>query len=135
MAAKAIRKIVRYSLIVLGVLVVVLLVAPFFIDVNDYKTRIEQEVEDATGRHLSIGAVQASLFPWVGVRLDDVHLANRSGFSGHDFLSVERLHVKLALLPLLNRELEIKQFEVASPKVYLERHSDGQNNWDDLVAA
>ncbi len=134
MAAKAIRNIVRYSLIVLGVLVVVLLAAPFFIDVNDYKTRIEQEVEDATGRHLSIGTLQASLFPWVGVRLDNVHLANRQGFSEHDFLSVERLHVKLALLPLLNRELEIKQFEIVAPKVYLERHADGQSNWGDLIA-
>jgi len=135
MATKTISKIVRYSALVLGLVIVALLVAPFFIDVNDYKNRIEQEVEKATGRHLTIGAVQASLFPWIGVSLDDVHLANRAGFSGHDFFSVQRVHVKLALLPLLNREVEIKEFEIASPNIYLERHADGQSNWDDLTAS
>jgi len=132
-AKKAIHKIVRYSLIVLALVIVGLLIAPFFIDVNDYKSRIEHEVENATGRHLSIGEVQASLFPWVGVRLDQVRLANRDGFSERDFLSVERLHVKLALLPLLNRKIEIKQFEIDAPKFSLERHADGQTNWDDLL--
>jgi len=135
MAGKAINKILRYSSLVLGLVVVTLLVAPFFIDVNDYKNRIEHEVENATGRHLTIGAVQASLFPWVGVRLDDVHLANRTGFSEHDFFSVQRLHVKLALLPLLNRKIEIKEFEISEPNIYLERHADGQSNWDDLLAS
>jgi len=135
MATKTISKIVRYSALVLGLVIVALLVAPFFIDVNDYKNRIEQEVEKATGRHLTIGGIHASLFPWIGVSLDDVHLANRSGFSEHDFFSVQRLHVKLALLPLLNREVEIKEFEIASPNVYLERHADGQSNWDDLTAS
>ncbi|HKI61980.1 MAG TPA: AsmA family protein [Mariprofundaceae bacterium] len=133
MAGKAISKILRYSALVLGLMVVALLVAPFFINVNDYKNRIEHEVENATGRHLTIGAVQASLFPWIGVSLDDVHLANRAGFSEHDFFSVQRLHVKLALLPLLNRRVEIKEFEISGPNIYLERHADGQSNWDDLL--
>lgn len=130
-----IAKTVRYSLIVIGLLITTLLVVPLFIDVNSYKTQIEQSVEDATGRKLSIGKVSASLFPWIGVELDDVHLANREGFAKRDFISVQRLNVKLALLPLLSKNIEIKDFEVASPKIYLERHADGQSNWDDLVAS
>jgi uncharacterized protein involved in outer membrane biogenesis len=132
--SKAIGKTIRYSFIVLLLLIGGLLAAPFFIDVNDYKTEIEQGVEDATGRKLSIGGISASLFPWVGVQLDDVKLANRTDFSSNDFLAVQRLHIKLALLPLFRKEVEIKQFEVVSPKVYLERHADGETNWGDLVA-
>ena len=132
--SKAIGKTIRYSFIVLLLLVGVLLAAPFFINVNDYKTEIEQGVEDAIGRKLSIGGISASLFPWVGVQLDDVKLANRANFSSHDFLAVQRLHIKLALLPLFSKEVEIKQFEVVSPKVYLERHANGETNWGDLVA-
>ncbi|ATX79144.1 AsmA family protein [Mariprofundus aestuarium] len=131
----AIAKTVRYSLIILGLLIVGLLVAPFFIDVNSYKTQIEQTVEDATGRKLTIGNINASLFPWIGVELDDVHLANREGFAERDFASVQKLNVKLALLPLLSKNIEIKHFEVTSPIIYLERHEDGQSNWDDLVAS
>lgn len=127
-------KVIRYSLIVIILLIVALLVAPFFIDVNSYKTQIEETVEDATGRKLSIGNINASLFPWIGVELDDVKLANRQGFSDKNFLSVERLNVKLALLPLLSKNIEIKHFEVTTPKLHLERHSDGETNWGDLVA-
>ncbi len=129
----AITKTVKYSLIVIGVLIVGLLAAPFFIDVNTYKGQIEKTVEDATGRQLSIGNIKASLFPWVGVELDNVHLANRAGFAKRDFLSVERLHIKLALMPLLSKHVEIKDFEVVTPVIYLERHSNGETNWADLV--
>ncbi len=129
----ALVKTAKYGLIVVVLLVAGLLAAPFFIDVNSYKSQIEQTVEDATGRHLTIGHIQASLFPWVGVELDNVHLANRSGFAKQDFLSVERLHVKLALMPLLSKQVEIKHFELVTPVVYLERHADGETNWGDLV--
>ncbi|OIO72390.1 MAG: hypothetical protein AUJ57_05825 [Zetaproteobacteria bacterium CG1_02_53_45] len=128
-------KFVRYGLIVIVLLIAALLVAPFFIDVNTYKTRIEQTVEDATGRKLSIGNIKASLFPWIGVELENVHLANRQGFSEHDFASVQKLNVKLALMPLLSKNIEIKTFEVGTPKIYLERHADGETNWGDLVSA
>jgi uncharacterized protein involved in outer membrane biogenesis len=135
MMSGAIAKTVKYSLIVVGVLIVGLLAAPFFIDVNTYKGQIEKTVEDATGRQLSIGNIKASLFPWVGVELDNVHLANRTGFAKRDFLSVERLHVKLALMPLFSKNIEIKDFEVVTPVIYLERRSNGETNWGDLVAA
>ncbi|MFQ5345905.1 MAG: AsmA family protein [Mariprofundus sp.] len=133
--SKAMIKTIRYSFIILGLVIVALLVAPFFIDVDVYKRQIEQTVEDATGRHLSIGKMNASLFPWVGVELDDVHLANPTGYAKRDFLSVQRLHVKLALLPLLSKNVEIKHFEVVKPVIYLERRSNGESNWDDLVAS
>jgi len=133
--SRGIAKTVRYSLIVVGLVIVALLAAPFFIDVNVYKNQIEQTVEDATGRQLKIGNMKASLFPWVGVELGDVHLANRPGYAKRDFLSVKRLHVKLALLPLFSRNVEIKHFEVVTPVIYLERRSNGETNWGDLVAS
>ncbi|TLS65724.1 AsmA family protein [Mariprofundus erugo] len=129
----ALTKTIRYTLGVVGLVIVLLLAAPFFIDINSYKGEIEKKVEDATGRKLVVGNISASLFPWVGVELDDVRLANRSGFSSHDFVSVQKLHVKLALLPLLSKSIEIKHFEVVAPQLYLERHENGDTNWGDLA--
>lgn len=126
-------KTIRYALIVIVLAVVALLAAPFFIDVNSYKSQIEQQVEDATGRKLTIGSISASIFPWIGVELEDVHLANRSGFADRDFASVKKLNVSLALLPLLSKQVEIQAFEIDSPDIYLERHEDGQTNWGDLA--
>ncbi|MDX8403861.1 MAG: AsmA family protein [Mariprofundaceae bacterium] len=130
-----VKRSVKYSLGLLALLMIVLVITPFFIDLNSYKSQITEAVEDATGRALQIGAIDASLFPWVGMRLDDVRLANRSGFSDHDFLKVESLDVQVALLPLLSKKIEIKQFELNAPELFLERNAAGEGNWEDLLAS
>jgi len=130
---KLVKRTVKYSLIFLSLLIVALLAAPFFINVNDYKSIIVNKVEQATGRDVSIGDLHASLFPWVGVRMDDVRLANRPGFSDENFLRVKSLDVRLAMLPLLNRRVEIRRFVMDGPKLLLERDADGTGNWEDLL--
>jgi len=132
---KAARKTVKYSLILLALLAVALLAAPFFIDINHYKGLIIEKAEQATGRRVEISGLHASFFPWVGVRLDDVRIANRQGFSNEDFLQVKSLDVRLALLPLLSKRVEIKRFVLDSPKLLLERGADGAGNWEDLLPA
>jgi len=127
------KKIVRYSLSLLTVLIVLLLLAPFFLNVDDYKQQIEQRVEDETGRILKIGGLEASLFPWVGITLDNVVLANRMGFSHTDFLKVKHLDVQVALLPLLNKKLEIVRFNLVAPEIFIERNASGEGNWEDLL--
>jgi len=129
-----VKRSVKYSLGILAVVIVALLIIPFFIDANSYKPQIAKMVKDATGRQLQIGNIEASLFPWVGVRLEDVHLANRAGFSERDFLKVASLDVRVALLPLLSKEIEIKQFKLEAPELFLERNAEGEGNWGDLTA-
>lgn len=130
-----VKRTVKYSLGILGLLVIVLLVTPFFLDVNNYKSQISKAVESATGRALQIGNIEASLFPWVGVRLTDLHLANRAGFSARDFLKVESVDIQVAMLPLLSKEIEIKQFKLGAPELFLERNEAGEGNWEDLIPA
>lgn len=129
------KKTLKYSIIILLVLVIALLAAPFFVDVDDYKVAIEHEVEDATGRKLHIGEISASLFPWVGVTLKDVEFANRPGFSDQAFLKVKSLDVQVELLPLLNKEVMVKRFELDAPQIVLERNAAGDGNWMDLTGA
>ena len=74
-----IRRTIKISLAILALVVVALLVAPWFINVEHYKPRIAKAIEDATGRPVQIGEIHASLFPWIGVRLKDVSLAARPG--------------------------------------------------------
>ncbi len=130
-----VKRTVKYSLALLGLLVIALVVMPLFLDVNNYKPQISQAVEKATGRALQIGNIEASLFPWVGVRLTDLHLANRTGFSPRDFLSVESVDIQVALLPLLSKEIEIKQFKLDAPELFLERNAEGAGNWEDLSSS
>ena len=136
---KLARRTVRYSLILLALVIAVLLVAPFFIDAGRYKSLITDRIEAATGRDVSIGDLHASLFPWIGVRLKDVRIGNRPGFdggnAGKDFLRVRGLDVQLALLPLLRKEVEIRRFVLDAPELWLARNARGETNWQDLAGA
>ncbi len=132
---KLARKTVKYSLVFLALLVVALLAAPFFIDANHYKGLIIEKAEQAIGRKVDMGELHASFFPWVGVRLDNVRIANVKGFSSKAFLQVKSLDVRLALLPLLSKHVEIKRFVLDGPKLRLERDTSGAGNWEGLFPA
>ncbi len=125
----SIKKSIKLSLLVLVIAVALLLLAPLFIDAEDFKPVIIKQVEQSVGRKVEIGDISASLFPWVGVRLEDVKIANREGFSDQPFLTVGSLDVEMALLPLFSKRIEIRRFVLESPHLLLERNEQGIGNW------
>ena len=55
---------------ILTLLILVVVVAPFFLDLNDYKGDIAAAVKDATGRDLAIdGDIVVSLVPLPTIRV------------------------------------------------------------------
>ncbi len=109
-----------------------LLAIPFFVDVNDYKPEIKQAVFDATGRQLDIEHIKLSLFPWVGITLKNARLENAPEFEQPYMLSVKSIDVQVELMPLFNKEVEIKRFELDTPIVWLTQKEDGRNNWSSV---
>jgi len=131
---------VKWFLILAGGLVVLcivaLLVAPMFIDVQKYRPMIEEKVTEATGRPFTLGGdLDLSLFPWAGIALSDLHLGNPPGFEKKDFLSVDSFEVRVKLLPLVSRDLQVKKFILEGAQVNLERNKEGRTNWEDLGGA
>ena len=116
--------------IVSAMIAVVLLVDP-----NDYKDQIAEAVTDATGRTLHIqGDSKLSVFPWLGLELNQVSLDNPPGFTREQFLSMQRLNIKVALLPLLSLKVKVGNVQLQGLQAYLERRADGVTNWDDLLS-
>ena len=115
-------------------IILVLLAAPFFIDVNDYKPEISKAVYDATGRNVQIEHIQLSAFPWVGLTLKNVQLENAPGFQHQHMLTIDTVDIQLELIPLLNKQIEVKRFLLDTPKIWLEQRGDASNNWQDLQA-
>ncbi|TVP89808.1 MAG: AsmA family protein [Thioalkalivibrio sp.] len=119
-------------LLVLVVIVAVYLVVTF--DPNDYKDRIEAEVADATGRELTLaGSIELTLFPSLGLRLEDARLANAEGFGEEPFAELRVIDLAVAVMPLLRRELEVQRIEADGVTLRLARDTDGRSNWDDLL--
>ena len=123
----------KYAAMLIALIITALLAAPFVIDVNDYRAEISKQVEQATGRAFTIGAIHASLFPWIGLELNDVRMANASGFARPDFLRAKRLQIQVEVMPLLNREVVIRSFKLIDPQIFLEKNKRGEGNWQDLT--
>jgi len=128
-------RVVKYLLVLVVLTVGGLLVAPFVIDVNNYRVEISEQVEHATGRQFTIGEIHASLFPWIGVELKDVRMANARGFSRPEFLRAKQLQIQVEVMPLLNHEVVIRSFRLIDPEIMLEKNSRGESNWQDLTGS
>ncbi len=128
-------RILKYGFILTLLAVGGLLVAPFVIDVNDYRDEISRQVEQATGRRFTIGEIHASFVPWIGLELRDVRMANATGFSHPDFLRAKSLQIQVEVMPLLNRQIVIRTFRLIEPQIFLERNARGEGNWQDLTGS
>jgi AsmA protein len=117
------------ALLVLFVGVVLLVVDP-----NDYRGRIEQVVEQQTGRALAIeGDLDLTFFPWFGIEVGGIRLAEAEGFGEEPFVSVERVQLAVKVLPLLSGELALDTIVLEQPRIRLVRLEDGRANWESLA--
>jgi len=117
------------SLIILAVIAI-----PLFVDLNDYKPEIEAAVKDKTGRELKIaGDIDVSIFPWLGVSTGKITLSNAPGFVPDYFAVMEESEIKIKLLPLLSKEVEVSTIIFKGLELNLAKNKKGQSNWDDLA--
>lgn len=122
--------------VALGLILILAVALPFLIDPNQYKGQIVQAVKDQTGRELKIeGKIGLSVFPWIGLRIAGVELANAPGFGREPFARVESAGVQVALWPLLRKEIVVDTVRLDGLTLSLARSSKGVTNWDDLIAA
>jgi len=79
---------------VVGLIVVALLVAPLFIDLDSRKPLIVSEVKKATGRDLVIdGKVSASVLPWPSATVSGVKFFNAPGSKNPNMVEVKSITV------------------------------------------
>jgi uncharacterized protein involved in outer membrane biogenesis len=120
----------RLVLAAVVLLLVVGLAAPYFLDVDHYRTLIATSVEKQTGRVVTLGKIRAKFLPSVGFEVDDVHLGNPPGFPQGDFLSVEKVVGSLAWGPLFDKQIQINSIEMVKPKVTVLTDTRGRTNYD-----
>jgi len=130
-------KFIKISLyIITGLFVVVLLSLGVFVatfDANEYRPQISEQVKKHTGRDLSLGDIKPSVFPWLGIELQQVSLSNAEGFAADNMLQVERLDVRVELFPLLLQELRVDTLRLHGLNLSLAKNKQGKTNWDDIL--
>jgi AsmA protein len=134
---RRVLRFVAFGLLNLVVLIVVVaLVAPLFFDPNDYKDEIAEQVKARTGRDLSIvGDMSFSVLPWLGVSTGEIRLGNAPGFGDAPFATFDSADVRVKLMPLFSRDVQMDTIHVRGLELNLMRDASGNSNWDDLAAA
>lgn len=118
------------------ILIVAVVVIPFVVPVETYKSQLVTQTKSATGRDLKIdGDFRLSVFPSLGFVAGKVSLANAPGGAAPHLLSLDSLTVSVAFLPLLSGNIEIETFVLDRPQFNLEIDISGKPNWQFATTA
>jgi len=99
---------------------------------NQFKDRIAAAVKESTGRELQLsGDIKLSVFPWIALELGPASLGNPPGFSQEPFLSLAHASVRVKLLPLLRKRLEVARLDIDGLNVRLRKNAEGRGNWQE----
>src|SRR3989338_3766174 len=134
--ASIMNKLVKYSLIGVGSLVALVLVAVAIIaatfNPNDYKPLIVNMVKEKKQRTLNIeGDIKLAFWPKLGADLGKVSISEHNG--DKEFASMQSARVFVAVMPLLKKELVIDTIYVDGVKANIVRFKYGTTNFDDLL--
>jgi AsmA protein len=121
--------------IVVGVLIVLVLVAPVLIPVNQFRPTIEQKASAALGRKVEVGNLSLSLFSGA-LEADNLSIADDPKFSNSPFLTAKSVKVGVELIPLIfSKTLNVTDVTIDSPQVSLIRNAGGEWNYSSFGAS
>ncbi|MGE0404843.1 MAG: AsmA family protein [Candidatus Korobacteraceae bacterium] len=125
------KKVAIVAGIVLALLIVVLLVAPAFIDVNSYRPQIEAQLRQSLGRQVSVGEMRLSLLP-PRVSVSNVAIAEDPAFGSGSFVTIPEMEAWVSVLSLLSGDLKLSSLTLRQPSVQLVRSQQGVWNFASL---
>ena len=122
----------RYVLIAVGVLIVLLLIVPFFIPVNQFKPTIEERASTSLGRKVQVGNLGFSLLRGA-VTAEDLSIGDDPKFSPSPFLTAKSLSVGVEVMPLIfSKQLNVTDITIDEPQVTLLKNKAGDWNYSSI---
>jgi len=120
---------------VIALLLLVLLILPFVINVNQFRPQIESAADSALNRKVTIGNIALSIFSG-GVSVQDIAVSDDPAFGTEPFLTAKSVTVGVELLPLIfSRALNVTGLTINEPHVTLLRSPSGTWNFSTLGAS
>ncbi|MCP4309205.1 MAG: AsmA family protein, partial [bacterium] len=120
----------RLYVIIGGLVVIVLftaLIAPWFINWDDYKATFEAEAEKILGQPVRVhGSADASILPSPSLTFTDVKVGDTEG---RPMMTVDRFAVTIELLPLIQGEIRVVSMTLEKPVVRVSVDDTGQVDW------
>jgi AsmA protein len=106
-----------------GLLVLVAVALPLFVDANAHKPQLEKAASGALGMEVRVGGkLGIGFFPGLIVTLEDVHIRNREA----DVASAKEASLGIDFLPLFQKEVRIGRIALKHARISIERDRDGK---------
>jgi AsmA protein len=129
------KKALKIVLIVVGVLILLVLVVPFLIPVNQFRPTIEEKASAALGRKVELGNLSLSLISG-SLSADNISIGDDPKFSSSPFLTAKSLNVGVEILPLIfSKTLNVTGVTIDTPQVTLLHNAAGLWNYSSLGGA
>jgi len=120
------KRILKIAAIVVGILLVIVIAIPFFIDANTFRPTLESELTDALGRQVKVGNLSLSLLSG-SVAADDISIADDPAFSKTAFVQAKSLKVGVELVPLIfSKTLNVTELTLKQPEISLVKSENGE---------
>src|SRR6185503_2978855 len=121
--------------IVVAVLIILVVAAPLFINVDSFRPSLEKSLSASLNRQVQIGKLSASLFSG-GASASQISISDDPAFSKGPFLQAGSLKVGVHLIPLIfSKKLEVTGITVERPEIVLLKNAAGKWNYSTLGAS
>ena len=129
----------RKVVLVIGIIVLIIIASAVIFattfDVNQYRGRIQSELEKRLGRQVTLGDMHLSLLP-PSFRVRNLAIADDPRLkSEKPFVQAQELDVAVKLLPLLHKSVEVSSLSLQRPTVELIKNAQAIWNFASIGQA
>jgi len=120
------KRILKILALIVGILIVIVIALPFFVNANTFRPKLESELTDALGRQVKVGNLSLSLLSG-GVTADDIAIADDPAFSKGPFVQAKSLTVGVEMIPLIfSKTLNVTDLTLNQPEINLVKSENGE---------
>jgi AsmA protein len=119
--------------VAVGVIIMILAILPFAVDLNKYKGTILTQVRTYINRPVDFDSISLTILTGLGAEIKGLRIADDPSFAKVDFIKLDRVKVKVALLPLLQKKIKVREVVLNEPVINVIRNSSGVLNFKNLL--
>jgi len=118
--------------IVIVVLILLLIIAPFLIPVDKFRPTIEQKATEALGRKVQLGKLSLSLISG-SLGVDNLSVADDPKFNSGAFLTAKSVKVGVEMMPLIfSKQVNVTSIVIDNPQVMMLKDPSGKWNFSSI---
>lgn len=128
------RKPLAIVAIVIAIILLILIITPFFINADRFRPEIQEVLSEKLGRNVQLGHIRVSLFSG-DLSADQISISDDPAYSKEPFLTAKSLSIGVDVIPLIfSRDLRVHSLTFNNPHLQLLRSAAGEWNFATLGA-